>query len=156
MDFKNSYSPLDKSEIEAFEKKIGHVLPEEYKTFLMEHNGGQPEPSYFCYQEKIFDQVIQNCNRVRVFLAIADGEAYELRWTLDTFKHRIPINFLPIAENGTGSLICISLYGEDKGGIYFWDAELEEEIEAGKLPDYYNAFWVANNFNDFLNGLFEE
>src|SRR5690242_19528347 len=138
MNIENSYSPLDKSEIEAFETEIGHGLPEPYKPFLMQHNGGEPEPSYFCYKQQIGDEFLENCSRVQVFLGLTYSEAYELMWTLNIFKHRVPINFLLIAENGTGGLIYISLYGDDEGSIYFWDMELEKEIEE-EYPDYDNA-----------------
>ena len=37
----------NESAIQEFEKLIGHRLPDDYREFLLEFNGGHPEPNTF-------------------------------------------------------------------------------------------------------------
>ena len=39
--------PTTEEQISKFEKHIGHRLPSGYRNFLLEHNGGKPEPDAF-------------------------------------------------------------------------------------------------------------
>ncbi|HEY7327587.1 MAG TPA: SMI1/KNR4 family protein [Gemmataceae bacterium] len=39
--------PTTDAQIAAFETYIGHKLPTDYRQFLLQHNGGHPEPDAF-------------------------------------------------------------------------------------------------------------
>src|SRR6478735_4682764 len=39
--------PTSEADLASFERHIGHPLPPEYRGFLLEHNGGRPEPDAF-------------------------------------------------------------------------------------------------------------
>ncbi len=43
----NQFGKIDKSKLKTFESDIKAMLPNDYKTFLVEHNGGKPLPDYF-------------------------------------------------------------------------------------------------------------
>jgi hypothetical protein len=39
--------PVSERDIEGCEAVLGHALPDDYRTFLLAHNGGCPEPNRF-------------------------------------------------------------------------------------------------------------
>src|SRR5690348_16435267 len=43
----NKYGPLSIGVLEDFERELKAPLPEEYRTFLLQHNGGTPSPACF-------------------------------------------------------------------------------------------------------------
>lgn len=43
----HSKSPATLEDISKFEKEISNTLPSDYKNFLMEFNGGKPQPDSF-------------------------------------------------------------------------------------------------------------
>jgi hypothetical protein len=96
---------------------------------------------------------MQSSAYVTHFLGVMPDGMGGLEWKLRVLRNRIPKNLLPIGAEGTGGVVCISLYGDDTGKVYFWDAGHEEDINEGDEPDYYNVWWIADNFNDFLNSL---
>jgi hypothetical protein len=157
MELKTRFNDLTVNDLNAFEGKIGYPLPEEYRNFLLKHNGGRPiKPAYFYYQQRLPDgDIMPSSAQIEMFTGLAAHSTGGLEWKVENFRDRIPKNLLPIASESTGSAICISLDGEDKGKVYLWDMGFEEEIDEGSEPDYYNVFWIADNFNDFLNSLSE-
>ena len=145
---------LCKKDIANLERKLGHKLPIDYERFLLEYNGGNPQPD--CHD-------VQNTEGTRIgsfigiewFYGVAGGsgkikEVYSIEWNYSVLLGRIPENFLPIGEDAGGNQICISLYGEDKGSIWYWDHEAEKIP-----PDYSNCYKVADNFQALLDNLFE-
>lgn len=36
-------------------------------------------------------------------------------------RPRLPDNLLPIARDGSGGLVRLSVHGPDKGHVYYWD-----------------------------------
>jgi hypothetical protein len=144
----HSKNPLSEAEIEKFEKEIGHRLPSQYRDFLLRHNGGWPSPCVF---------VLPDGRKVALsyflFLNASDGETYgDLRSNSLTFSGRVPNDLLPIAN--CASLLCIGLYGENEGQIFYWDQEAEAESE--EKPTYDNVYKVADTFNELLAMLQEE
>lgn len=67
------------------------------------------------------------------------------------YRGRIPPNLLPIAHDPFGNLICLSVAGQDRGKVYFWDHEVE--VREGEIPSYRNVSFIADNFESFLDGL---
>jgi SMI1-KNR4 cell-wall len=57
---------------------------------------------------------------------------------------------IPIAEDDGGNLICISCSDNDKGKIYFWNHEEENEDDLTA-----NLYFVSNSFNEFIDSLVE-
>lgn len=72
--------PAEESEIESFCKKLGIVLPEDYKSFLLIHNGA-----------RIFTEI-------RIF---GLDDIYQL-YIKDDFKSILPLGWIPIGDDLTG------------------------------------------------------
>jgi cell wall assembly regulator SMI1 len=141
-----SEAPVTKERIEEVEQTLGIKLPEQYKAFLLKHNGGGPRPSEFLYlregeepQEGI----------VSWFLAIHDGAQENFLDYYRTFQHRIPKGTLPIARDPGGSLIVLGLEEPLRGKVFFWDKESEPLDGSPTEPEL--LYWVADSFEDFLS-----
>lgn len=87
------------------------------------------------------------------FLGTDETESNNLIEYLKIYKHRIPHNFFPIASDPGDNLICISVDGSDRGKIYFWD--YEQENESADAPDYSNVILISDDFAEFINHLHE-
>lgn len=137
---------LKEEDILTLEQQLGIRLPDGYREFLLEHNGGRPEPNVFPIQDgKGGDSVLD------WFLRIQEGNLYDILDTLDTFRGRIPTNFLPIAVDAFGNLLCLSIQEPDLGKIFFWDHE--KELEQYRRPGETNIALVANSFAELLDNL---
>lgn len=139
--------PLSKEQIEVVEKRMGIRLPDDYKEFLMQFNGGQPEPATFDFTGV---DGCENDSVVNNFLSIHDGKEdnFEIDYFFYTKNKRIPDNVAPIARDPAGNLICICLSGSNRGKIYFWDHELEFE-----KPGPSNLAYIAKSFSEFFSML---
>lgn len=45
----NPYGPLTPKRLEQFERTIGQSLPDDYRAYLLEQNGGTPEKYLICW-----------------------------------------------------------------------------------------------------------
>jgi len=158
---------LHEEDILDLEHRLGHSIPADYKRFLLDYNGGSPQQN--CHEVQNTEGTnIGSAIAIRWFYSIGGPEdlssvflfggitereirkVYSIEWNYSTFRERIPKNFLPIGCDSGGNQICISLYGEDEGNIWYWDHDAETYP-----PDYSNCYKVADSFQDLLNGLFE-
>jgi hypothetical protein len=139
---------LNNNIIEALEQLWGFRLPNEYKNFLIEYNGGEPVPNGFS-----FKNLPENGSYIDVFFGILKHDNNNLLVNMEMYKNRIPNNFIPIGDDPGGNLILISVKNKDRGKIYFWDHEMEANTEAGEIADYTNLTLIADSFDEFMNGL---
>jgi hypothetical protein len=146
----DSSPTLSKETLECLESFWEFSLPDSYKIFLLEKNGGYPEKKYFDFKNQDDGSVLQG------FLGITPKEHLNLLETLKIYSGRIPTWSFPIAYDTFGNLILISVKGPDRGKIYFWDHELEADPAQGETPDYSNLTLIADSFDEFINGLYEE
>ena len=106
------------ADVERLETTIGRILPDDFKRFLMQFNGGRPEPNTY----PLLGLDKNPYGVVHFFFGI-DGpiESYSLDWVYEVASGRIPDNLFPIACDDGGDLLCLSLYGDDAGSVVFWD-----------------------------------
>jgi hypothetical protein len=139
--------PIDDADVRAVEQEIGLSLPKNYRSFLLAHNGGRPEPNAF----PIIGFENNPFGAIQLFLGINDDiMSSNLNWNFETMNGRLPDNLLAIACTGSGDLICLSLYGDDAGAIVFWDFYNEPPE-----PSYDNVYHIADSFEVFLDSIQE-
>ena len=135
-------------ELDELETRLHVKLPENYRAFLMMHNGGRPEPGSFSFVEGKSGRTESS---VAWFFAVHPGrsESFEVNYRIfKILSMRIPLNLIPIAGDPFGNLICMSFGGDDAGFIYFWDHEKER-----RKPDYKNCYLIAKSLEQFLDEL---
>lgn len=137
---------LSNQTIKLFESFLDINLPNSYRSFLQKNNGGSPEPNCFNFYGE------DSGSSIHYFYGINADPDYDIVKDLKIYKDRIPPDCLPIAYDEGGNLICLILKGINREKIYFWDHELEKDDDE---PDYSNMTLIANNFDEFINGLYE-
>src|SRR5262245_27230830 len=96
--------------IDDFENSNQVQFPEDYKKFLIEHNGGRPEPNIIVAGSFKTD--------VQAFLGMHDGPFHANLWQhMQVFQNRIPGWYLPIATDSGGNLFIMSLWKDNNGFI---------------------------------------
>src|SRR5438105_1828158 len=104
--------------LQAVEKKYAFQLPDDYRKFLLENNGGFPWPNCVTFTEA----GRKTASDVFCYFAIRDKRAWaSLEWHFDTFSGRLPKNTVPIARDSCGNLWLLTVGGERAGSVFFWD-----------------------------------
>jgi cell wall assembly regulator SMI1 len=98
---------LSDSAVARAEAELGLPLPADYRAFLLATDGGTPI-------EFQFSAVVG----VREFLRLQDALDHR-----DRLRGGMPESMLPIADDGVGNLIVISL---TDGAVYFWNHEIND------------------------------
>jgi hypothetical protein len=119
--FSKERFPLpSESQLKSLEQRIGVSLPDDYRQFVLQFNGG-----YF--NEPDITPVGDNCPRdVLAFLygIGASHEEAELGMPSRTalFDNNDPPYILPIGDTGMGGLIILVTEPEGRGGIFLKQA----------------------------------
>ena len=143
---------LTNKSINSFEEQFAIRLPEDYIKFLLETNGGMPEADWeFNFLE--IDTLKNTSTIIQEFLVLYNEETTEsddLRknYLITREEKSLPLNFMPIANDPSGNMICICLSEENYGSVFFANHELEV-TETGYLV----TSIIANSFSDFVSKL---
>ncbi|MFG0332801.1 MAG: SMI1/KNR4 family protein [Maioricimonas sp. JB049] len=147
--------PASEATIAELETHIGHPLPADYRAFLLEHNGGCPEPDAFTLRlfddEEEEDVVMCFFPARELALGTVEVPAFEeLRtWPLhsarDDLQHDLvhlcdkvmeePL--LPIGTDGSTNYFCLELSGHRAGSVLFLESEM---AETALLADSFTLF----------------
>jgi hypothetical protein len=150
---------INAKDLQNIEEIQNCKLPEDYKKFLLSHNGGKPLWSTFD---------IKNCflngepigSSVRFFYGIClDTKSimhlYDIFDNIKCYNNRVPNELLPIGTDSFGNNICLCIKGDNYGKIYFWDHEGEAAaFDPHKSPWWDNVYFIADSFTDFIKGLY--
>lgn len=113
IEFDTANEPISEECLADFEKRYGITLPEQYKHFLRQHNGGRPVLGEFIVPNW-GDSIPNN------FYGIGSGDIYNIERCISSFGDVIPAEMIPIADDPGGNQICIGVVGSARGRIYFW------------------------------------
>lgn len=126
-------------DIASFEGELGWSLPADYRSFLLEVNGGRPSPSTF----EFITPIGKSGSLVDWLYSLSDDPYYSLRQNREIFGSRIPDETFSIGCDPFGNQILMNRDGE----ILFWDHELETTEGVA------NAHRVATGFTSFVEML---
>ena len=117
---RDSFDPILPSDLAQLELELGSSLPQDYKAFLLRHNGG-----YF--EDEVRYPYLEPCpygdfGIIRGFLGLNVG--YDYADIRDHIKVLIDWNIasdlMPIGDDIFGNPICISIEGRTYGKAFFW------------------------------------
>ena len=115
---------IEAERLHAYERQLGVELPQDYRDFLLEKNGGYPEPGALAIPGT------SDVTQVSRFLAL-DGELWDdLEVYRDRYEGRVPPGWLPIGYDGFGNLLLLGMIAANRGFIAFWNHELESDDPA--------------------------
>lgn len=137
------HKAIGEETLHDFEKAIGYGLPTDYRVFLGKYGLSTGE-SY----TRVTDY--ENPNEWVAALGVFYGLNSEVRRDLlrirSMYGSRLPSHLLPIADSAGGE-ICLSLAGEDRGRLYWWDPHETPD-------DPYDALdLIAYDFDSFMKSL---
>ncbi len=142
------FGPTTDADVRDFEAQVGR-LPADYRAFLLEHNGGRPEPEVFTISD------VEGCSSVDWLLCLVDDPYWaSLPQHQAMFEGRVPPELLVFGSDPGGNQIALGLTAEH-AGVWFWDHE-NEEMDEDQPPTWDNLTRVAPSFDAFLDRLFEQ
>lgn len=136
--------------IKRLEERLNIDLPSQYKKFLISENIKNYEGKCFYFS---YSTEFKNSITIRYFFMLESNDYFDLEKTYQFYSEseRIPVDVLPIAEDFSGNMVCICINKNDAGKIYYWDHELEFDIQ-----EYEDLSYIAPDFQSFLLSLKED
>jgi len=142
------------------ESKLAKKLPDQHRQFLLKYNGGHPFPSLFKIQWKGQDwSGGYDTGQIAYFFAIDENDkTADFFKNHKTFSDRIPTDTLAIAYTSGGDLVLIGTEKNNLGKIYYWAHSFETgpAVGEGDAPDYSNIGFIANDFNQLMESLYDD
>lgn len=144
---------IDEARVARFEKKIGHRLPDDYRTFLLSVNGGVPEDLIVAPDGSSTGTLLQ------VFQGLETPEdGMDLEACLAVLQLReqgqFPAELLQIANDGLGNKFVLAVAGERRGQVFF--LALDQHPERRMDTEWYHSRQfkkVADSFDAFIAAL---
>lgn len=152
---KDKSPPAPEEELARFEELIGQTLPEDYRRFLVQCNGGYVG-GRFWFQgiNPEGEEVEAGVHHIGGF---RDESYFSLLDNRECYVGRIPNALIWIHDDPFGNAICLGGAGVHHGRVYFWDHEEEPDEDEwdGAVETADNITLIANSFTDYVAGLRE-
>lgn len=125
----------------SLETRLHITLPADYRSFLLEHNGGRPVPPSTCMVCDVNEAVL-----VDMLFGLDNGEPdLDIRtWTERYGPDEVPPGMLVIGV--VGDLRFVLGVCSSRPGVYCWDRMGELGVEGTLYP-------IAATFQEFLASL---
>jgi cell wall assembly regulator SMI1 len=136
--YRRQAAPAPADQIQRLEHRIGRPLPDSYRDYLRQHDGGQLQDNSEAVNE--------------IFGVGPDAPEWASMWQkLDVYADRVPSWLLPVASDAAGNLFAVSLRDLDHGSVWFWDHEWEADED--EPPTEENIERRAKDWRTFLDSL---
>ena len=100
------------ADIGHFEMGIAARLPDDYRDFLLVHNGGYPRQNGFADGKEVLS----------FFFGLWQKHA-DLNYELLAHRDFIPPGTIPIAADPFGNLVLLEVTKPNRGRVWFWNHE---------------------------------
>jgi hypothetical protein len=153
--FRTRGPPVTLADIKSFEEAIGHSLPDDYRDFLLQVNGGELSDNLGVPVKD--ERLSEGITRVDDMYNITPGDRWSILSHAEDYNYhlRTPQHIFPIGQNGVEDRLSMSLGKEDYGRIYVWRSSAYELWieEEDCRQDYSELYELANNFTEFWSSL---
>jgi cell wall assembly regulator SMI1 len=150
----DSAAAVSDADLAAVERRLGVHFPDDYRAFLLRHNGGVPRPGRFRMSRQAAEAGME-WGRVTRFYSVGagPGEGYKGGDLESIFRTMQEFGFLPdrmvpialVDDPVDGGTLCISVRGTDRGRVYY-----HPELEG---YDEETGYAVCKSFAAFLDRL---
>lgn len=139
---KNPFGGLILNDLTDFEEVNSIKLPDDYRDFIINFNGGQP----------VRTELIKPKTDVNwLYCFVEEPDWASFFYTIDLFQGRIPLSYIPIGRDSAGNQFIMSVADHNKGVTALWLHEAEDPEDGTQYYD--NVLWVANSFAEFVDNL---
>ncbi|OLF48665.1 hypothetical protein BU202_02020 [Streptococcus cuniculi] len=136
------FGSLNDLEISKLEQIVAVCFPEDYKSFLVQTNGGIPKEGYLALKASTLEEDLL----INSFLGVNEDDNFDFVGWNEEYGDELPDStFIFGIEYGGGMFIHIT-EGEDKG-VYFWDSNWSFP----ESSEDENVYFLADSFSDFLS-----
>lgn len=136
--------------VKQFEEDYSFRIPDEYREFLLQSNGGYPKPGFVSIPGHPH---ILNVS-VESILGLDCQPADNIRAYIEETSPALPKDHFPIV--GCGDLFSISMK-KNKGAVYYWDINAIDMDDVDENGDYQlkpsEGYLVASSFHEFMTRL---
>ena len=131
------------ADIHALENQSHLTLPEDYKAFLMQTNGGQVKSMD---EDSIYIEELKESIYLDVLYGIkTKAENADIRTWMEMFQDEIFPEALLIGDDLSAGFIVLLCGGED-AGVYYWD----DAYNFKGSDDENNVYFIADSFSELL------
>lgn len=146
---KVTHPPASAQDIAGVEKGLRAKLPDAFKAFLAQSDGGEFKVDGVRIKAQNDVTVLDRVLQVHGNATSGILQQYEMRRDMD----RIPVQCCPIGRDPGGNLFIISLEPKTYGRVYFWDHDNEPPDGGDRLADFPNMHELAPDFERFVQDL---
>ncbi len=150
----NPFGAINSADIDVFEREILAKLPQQYRTYLRDHNGGLPQNRYFNTEENpdVFHELryLFSLNRGPDYRNLNECWNVASSYDLRRFSEELQ-NYILIGSTYGGSAVIMHL---SSGRICFYEPDHLEPGEGQKIASYFEN--VADTFVEFIENLISE
>jgi hypothetical protein len=141
---------VTEAQIEAFERSYGHPLPDDYRQFLLDVNGGQPDIAHCEFDYGIVNSLFS--------LDDTENDASDLATNAIHERASLPSpDLLFIGHDGMGNSLLLTLAGEHRGAVWHMltddDARPEDANPRVAWHDRRDMRKIAASFEQFMRSL---
>ena len=126
------------------EEEIGFTLPNDYKEFLINFNGGVPEVKYSTFK---LNELEENIG-LQVLYGLNLEENLDLREWYEEYEDDLLDDCL-IIGHGIGFGFIVLVNSPEISGVYFWDNSFELENSS----EDENIYKISDTFKEFIQEL---
>lgn len=141
-------------DVRRYERELGHELPEDYRQFLVDVNGGQPSLERSLFHLRNEHSVLNN------LLSLNDPDDGNDLATAQRLsghsRNDLPKEALTIGYDAGGSRILLILAGPHRGQVWFLDLGSPWPIGSNPRVEWFerrDACKLADSFAEFMSSL---
>jgi hypothetical protein len=142
--------------ISAFEAELGTTLPEDYRAFLLDVNGGRTARSHRVFTMRMRkvreDETVLNSlnslNDPDTQFDLATQWRWERQW--------LPREVIPVGYDGFGGTVVVVVAGPRRGQVWFLDGADPRSEGSNPRVEWFeqrDVSKVADSFREFMVGL---
>lgn len=147
MKYLSGFGGTSTSKVDTLSEELKVDLPEDYRQFLVEYNGGKPTDRYLTFSSS---EILTDDSELvlGVMFGIDVDRSDSLYFWSDEHGDELPDSSIIIGrEDNSGFLVLVNT--EDDKGVYFWD---NTHALDGSSHDL-NVYKISDSFTGFIDSL---
>lgn len=137
--------------VRAFETKLGVTLPDDYRAFMLDVNGGSTTTTHSVFRMRKSISVLNSLHSLD-----ENDSRFDLETWWNSTKSDLPPGVLCIGHDSGGSRIVLAIDGPHRGEVWCLDTLNARPEDANPRVDWFDrrdVVKLASSFREFMNNL---